>query len=196
MSESNVHIVEFRDELAAYFKDLNIAWLQKYFYVEAIDEEMLADPKQYILDGGGYIFFAEVNGIIASTFALMKVEENIFELSKMAVDEKLQGQKIGNKMMEFAIEKVKSLGAKKLILFSNTMLGPAIHLYRKYGFGEVPLENSEYRRSNIKMVLTPGPSPTLLERGRGCPQWKSLIPNMALMVICSIKTLKQIEKKY
>ena len=149
MVQSNVHMVEFRDELGGHFKDLNIAWLQKYFYVEPIDEEMLSNPKKYIIDKGGFIFFAE--GVVAGTFALMKVEDNVYELSKMAVDEKFQGQKIGNAMMEFAIKKVNDLGANKLILFSNTMLGPAMHLYRKYGFDEVPLENSEYKRSNIRM---------------------------------------------
>jgi GNAT superfamily N-acetyltransferase len=151
MVRDDVRIIEFRDELAGYFKDLNVAWLQKYFYVEAIDEEMLSNPKKYIVDNGGYIFFAEMNGAIAGTFALMKIEDDVYELSKMAVDKKLQGQKIGNRMMEFAIEKVKGLGANKLILFSNTMLGPAIHLYRKYGFKEVPLETSDYKRSNIRM---------------------------------------------
>src|SRR5687768_10708184 len=145
MSKSNVDIIEFRDELAVHFKDLNMAWLQKYFYVEAIDEEMLSNPRQYIIDKGGFIFFAEVNNVIAGTFALIKLEDDVFELSKMAVDKKFQGQKIGNKMMEFAIDKVQSLEVKKLILFSNTILGPAIHLYRKYGFVEVPLGNSEYK---------------------------------------------------
>jgi ribosomal protein S18 acetylase RimI-like enzyme len=151
MVRDDVRIIEFRDELAGHFKDLNVAWLQKYFYVEAIDEEMLSNPKKYIVDNGGYIFFAEMNGAIAGTFALMKIEDDVYELSKMAVDKKLQGQKIGNRMMEFAIKKAKGLGADKLILFSNTMLGPAIHLYRKYGFVEVPLGNSEYKRSNIRM---------------------------------------------
>src|SRR5688572_23107275 len=136
MFEKTLHIIEFRDGLAVHFKNLNIAWLQKYFYVESIDEVMLSDPKKYIIDKGGYIFFAEVGNEIVGTFALMKVEEGIFELSKMAVDEQYQGQNIGNKMMEFAIEKGKNIGAKKIILFSNTMLGPAIHLYKKYGFVE------------------------------------------------------------
>jgi very-short-patch-repair endonuclease/ribosomal protein S18 acetylase RimI-like enzyme len=167
MSENKVHIIEFRDELVAHFKNLNIAWLEKYFYVEAIDEAMLSDPKKYIIDKGGYIFFAEMDNEIAGTFALMKVEERIFELAKMAVDEKFQGRRVGNRMMEFAIEKVKNLSATKLILYSNTMLSPAIHLYKKYGFVEVPFENSEYKRSNIKMVLalTPDASP-LGEGGR------------------------------
>jgi ribosomal protein S18 acetylase RimI-like enzyme len=151
MFETNLHIVDFRDELALHFKNLNLAWLQKYFCVEPVDEEMLSNPKKYIIDKGGYIFFAEVNNEIAGTFALIKMEEGVFELSKMAVDEKFQGQKIGNKLMEFGIKKAQGLGAKKLILFSNTMLGPAIHLYKKYGFVELPLEHSEYKRSNIKM---------------------------------------------
>jgi ribosomal protein S18 acetylase RimI-like enzyme len=71
----------------------------------------------------------------------------------MAVWEKYQGQKIGNRLMEFCIEKAKELKADKLILYSNTMLGPAIHLYKKYGFIEVPITKSGYIRSNIKMEL-------------------------------------------
>ena len=46
------------------------------------------------------------------------------------------------------------LGATKVILYSNTKLGPAIHLYQKYGFVEVPMGTSEYKRSNIKMEKT------------------------------------------
>ena len=153
MPGDNIHIIEFRNDLACHFKNLNIEWLQKYFYVEPKDEEMFSNPGKYIIDEGGYIFFAEFNGEIAGTFALMKMEEGVFELGKMAVTEKYQGLKIGNKMLELAIEKTRAFGASKLILYSNTILGPAIHLYKKYGFVEVPLENSEYKRSNIKMEL-------------------------------------------
>jgi len=146
-------IVEFDDQLSGSFKELNIHWLKKYFVVEPIDEEMLSQPRQYIIDKGGHIFFAKVNDEIAGTFALMKTTESEYELSKMAVDEKFQGKKIGNQLLDFCIRKAKELGAKKLILYSNTILGPAIHLYEKYGFMEVPMGNSEYKRSNIKMEL-------------------------------------------
>ena len=114
---------------------------------------MLSQPRKYIIDRGGHIFFAKVNDEIAGTFALMKSAESEYELSKMAVDEKFQGKKIGNQLLEFCIRKAKELEAKKLILYSNTILGPAIHLYEKYGFKEVPMGNSEYKRSNIKMEL-------------------------------------------
>ena len=148
-----MEIIPFSDELAHHFTSLNTAWLEKYFVIEPIDREMLGNPKQYFIDKGGHIFFAKVDDDIAGTFALLKESDSVYELSKMAVWEKYQGQKIGNRLMEFCIEKAKELKADKLILYSNTMLGPSIHLYKKYGFIEVPITKSVYIRSNIKMEL-------------------------------------------
>ena len=151
MIDDTVHIIPFRQDLANHFKELNLHWVRKYFYVEPMDEVILSNPQEYVIDKAGHVFFAEWNGEIAGTFALLKVDDNVYELSKMAVDEKFQGRKIGNRMLEAAIQKAAELGAKKLILYSNTILEPAIHLYEKYGFTEVPLGNSDYKRSNIKM---------------------------------------------
>jgi ribosomal protein S18 acetylase RimI-like enzyme len=151
--EMNIEIIGFREELADHFTMLNLAWLKKYFVVEPIDNEILSDPKKFIIDKGGFIFFASFEGEIAGTFALIKIDDGVFELSKMAVDESFQGKKIGNKMLEFCISEVKKMYATKLILYSNTKLQPAIFLYRKYGFTEIPLVNSEYKRSNIKMEI-------------------------------------------
>lgn len=153
MTGNTIDIIAYHESLAGDFKRLNLAWLQKYFWVESLDEEILSRPKDLILQTGGYIFFARVNGEIAGTFALIKLNEKDYELSKMAVDERFQGKKIGNRMLEFAIAKAKELRAEKLVLYSNTVLSPAIHLYKKYGFVEVSLEHSAYQRSNIKMKL-------------------------------------------
>ncbi len=152
--EKNFEILPYSDKLSNYFTQLNLAWVKKYFEVEPLDELMLSDPKKYVIDNDGFIFFAMVNGEVAGTFALLKQEGNTYELSKMAVDEEYQGKNIGNKIMIFCIEQAKRLEALKLVLYSNTKLGPAIHLYRKYGFYEIPVGNSGYKRSNIKMELT------------------------------------------
>ena len=69
----------------------------------------------------------------------------------MAVAESWQGKKIGNLLMGYCIDFAKKLDAAKLVLYSNRKLLPALHLYKKFGFIEVPLENSEYKRSDIKM---------------------------------------------
>jgi ribosomal protein S18 acetylase RimI-like enzyme len=148
-----IQIIEFDSSLAEVFANLNLAWIKKYFVVEPMDEQLLNQPQEYIILKGGHIFFAKVNDDIAGTFALIKGEEGVFELSKMAVSEGFQGRKVGNKMLEFCLEKAKELNARKVILYSNTILQPAIHLYKKYGFKEVPIKDSEYKRSNIKMEV-------------------------------------------
>lgn len=156
---NKVEIVEYEEGLANCFHDLNKSWLEKYFSIEPIDQEMLNDPKKFYIDKGGYIFFARLNEAIVGTFALLKASDGVYELSKMAVDEKYQGRRIGNQLLEFCVRKAKELGIKKVILYSNTLLGSAIHLYRKFGFVEVPLENSDYKRSNIKMEIDLTPAP-------------------------------------
>ena len=153
MGNSIIHIVPYREELAVYFKDFNITWLQKYFVVEPIDTLMLNDPKSYFLDKGGFIYFATLNNEITGTFALLKNDDKVYELSKMAVNDKYLGLKIGNKMMEFCVQKAIELKIEKLVLYCNTILKPAIHLYEKYGFKEVLISKSDYKRANIKMEL-------------------------------------------
>jgi ribosomal protein S18 acetylase RimI-like enzyme len=151
--ENTIEIIPFTSNLAANFATLNKAWVQKYFVLEPLDEKMLADPEKFYINEGGFIYFASFNGEVAGTIALLKVTDSIFELSKMAVDEKFQGKRIGNVLVDYCLKEAKRLQLEKVILYSNTTLGPAIHLYEKYGFKEVPDFKSEYKRANIKMEL-------------------------------------------
>ncbi len=149
----HVSIIDYSDEYSKVFHDLNIEWLEAYFYVEPYDKKVLENPKSYIIDNDGYVFFARFNGEIAGTVALIN-EKECYELSKMAVSPKYQGLKIGQKLMDHCIEFSKQQGWEKIMLYSNKVLAPAINLYRKVGFEEVELEkDAYYERSNIKMVL-------------------------------------------
>ncbi len=147
-------IIPFRTGLAKYFRDLNLSWLEKHFYVEPKDAELLENCKSNIIDKGGYIFFAKINSEIVGCYSLIKLNDSTYELSKMAVDKAYQGQKIGQKLMIHGIAFARSQNWKDLILYSNTILEPAIYIYRKFGFREVALErDTPYARSNIKMQL-------------------------------------------
>lgn len=150
----NVKIIPYDEKYASEFKELNVAWLEKYFFVEPHDEKVLGDPQKYIIAPGGQIFFAKVEEEVVGTLALMKVSEGIYELTKMAVTPKFQGQKIGQKLLEFSIDFAKEQQWKELILYSNRKLQNAIYLYRKFGFEEIPIEeNNPYARGDIKMKL-------------------------------------------
>ena len=150
-----LRIIDFEKKYAKHFYDLNIQWLKNHFYVEPFDEEVLSHPSKYIIDKGGFIFFAKQNDNVVGTVALMPTKEkSILELTKMAVLPEKRGQKIGQQLLQHCIDFAKSKNLKALMLYSNTKLENAIHLYRKYGFKELDLEkDSPYERSNIKMLL-------------------------------------------
>lgn len=150
MSEK-IEIIEFSDEYAEDIKLLNYEWLNKYFKVEKGDEVSLNDPKGQIIDKGGFIFFAKLNDKIIGTASLLKKTEEVFELGKMAVTKNVQGLGVGTLLMEHCLDFARKKGIRKLILYSNTKLSSAIHLYRKYGFTEIVLEPGLYERANIKM---------------------------------------------
>ena len=153
MEVNKIEIINFEPQYASLFYELNIAWLKKYFYVESYDEVVLSNPESYIINNDGYIFFAKYNSEIVGTVALIKQEE-CYELSKMAVSPKYHGLKIGQLLMNTCISFSKDKDWKKIMLYSNTLLEPAINLYRKVGFKEVPVEeNCNYDRCNIKMIL-------------------------------------------
>lgn len=118
------------------------------------DEYILTNPDEAILRKGGSILIALYNDVVAGVVALIKVNSDTYEFSKMGVHENFRRKGIAEALSYAAFKKAKDLDGKNIILFSNTRLEPAIHLYRKLGFKEVPLdESSEYRRSNIKMEL-------------------------------------------
>ncbi len=146
-----IEIVDYTEESKEAIKALNYEWLQKYFRVEEGDVISLSNPKQQIIDKGGFIFYAKWNGEIVATASLLKVSNSIFELGKMAVTEKVRGKQIGTRLLEHSLAFAKQKQIERLILYSNTKLSSAIHLYKKYGFKEMPLEPGHYERADIKM---------------------------------------------
>lgn len=147
-----VSIISFEEKYAKDFYDLNIEWLETFFYVEPHDEEVLSQAKSYIIDNGGHIFFAKIGDEIAGTVALIKIEDGVFELSKMAVSVSFRGKKIGQQLMQHCLDFSKEQNYTKLLLYSNRKLENAIYIYEKYGFVEVPIEtDNPYARGDIKM---------------------------------------------
>ena len=151
MYQNKVQIIPYSAELKEAIKILNCEWLEKYFRVEQSDIQSLSNPKEEIIDKGGFIFYAKLNGEIVGTASLLKKTEDVFELGKMAVSEKAQGHKIGTLLLEHCLQFAKQKQIKTLILYSNTKLKSALHLYRKYGFSEIKLDEGLYERANIKM---------------------------------------------
>lgn len=146
-----VEIINFSDDLKDCIKTLNYEWLERYFRVETSDAISLANPREQIIDKGGFIFYAKLGDEIVGTASLLNKGHAVFEIGKMAVTDSAQGHGIGALLLKHCLLVARQQGVKKLILYSNTKLKPAIQLYTKYGFVETRLEQGLYERANIKM---------------------------------------------
>ena len=150
----DLRIIPFQSHLAADFKALNMAWLEKFFFVEPKDELLLNNCEESIIRKGGLIFFAELDNKIVGCFSFIKVEDKVYELGKMAVDHHYQGLKIGQTLLNYGIDHAKEHQWNKIVLYSSRKLNTALHIYEKYGFKEIEMENEQpYTRGDIKMEL-------------------------------------------
>lgn len=151
ISNQIIEIIDFTNDLSEPIKSLNYEWLEKYFRIEEGDVLSLSNPKKYIIDKGGFIYYAKFGNKIVGTTSLLKRNETIYELGKMAVTDSAKGFGIGNMLLEHCLYEAKQKQIKTLILYSNTTLKSALNLYRKFGFKEIELESGLYERANIKM---------------------------------------------
>ncbi len=141
---------EYRDA----FYRLNEEWITTYFQMEPLDHQALEDPQKYILDRGGHIFVATVDTEPLGVCALIRRDDlDCYELGKMAVSPKAQGEGLGWKLGRAVVEKARELGARRILLETNTVLVPAVRLYQKLGFRELEGAESLYDRCNIIMEL-------------------------------------------
>lgn len=152
----DVEIIDFsptNEEHRESFKQLNAEWISQYFVMEEADYKALDNPKEYIIDEGGHIFLALLNNTPVGTCALIKMGDQSFEVAKMCVSPVAQGHGIGRLLMNTAKRFAKDSGAKRLYIESNTVLTPAISLYKKSGFVEIVGGVSPYQRCDIQLEL-------------------------------------------
>lgn len=156
-----ITIREYNKELSPHFKRLNELWLNEYFSIEPHDVKVLGNPKSYILDRGGRVYFAELDGQVVGTCALYpdEVEQGgarAFEFTKMAMDPSLRGKGIGRRLLSYVIEDAQAQGIERLYLLTSSRLNPACHLYRTMGFVDIPMtadDTAKYKRADVKMEL-------------------------------------------
>lgn len=147
-----IEIIPYTSDYQPWFEKFNRAWIEKYFWMEPIDIDVLTKPEEHIIGHGGKILMALYNNIPAGTVALKKSSEKVFEFTKMAVDEQYQGLKIGRALAEAALDVAQAAGATQVILYSHSSLKSALALYEKLGFVYVPVDGP-YKRSDIKMEI-------------------------------------------
>jgi|SRR6185312_10673499 len=153
-------IQPFKREWREHFHRINAEWLERYWTIEDIDRRVLTQPEKYILEPGGAIFFALIDGEVIGTCALLQESPGVFELTKMGVETGWRGVGAGRALIQATIAEFHKRRGKTLFLESNAKLKPALTLYESAGFVHqpAPRPGSHYQRSDVYMIYEAKPA--------------------------------------
>lgn len=150
----SIDITTWSPDLTPQFVRLNTQWIEHFFKLEECDLKTLGDPKGVIIDNGGQIFFARLNGVIVGCCALIHhTDNNTYELAKMAVDPSAQNCGAGYRLGTALIAYAKNMGVGEIFLEANTKLAASVHLYEKLGFSPIKDYHAAYNRCDLFMKL-------------------------------------------
>ena len=152
---NELHIIDFQPRHAEAFRDLNLAWIKAFFRIEPFDLEELNDPVGTVSRPGGAIVVAEAEDQVVGVCALLYRSPGHYEISKMAVREDCRGRGVGRRLLGAVVDRARRMDAHTLLIVSNTVLEPAMRLYRSLGFRETPMPPGQpYERGNIALELS------------------------------------------
>ena len=101
------------------------------------------------------IYFAIENGVVYATCMAQPMTNDEWEICKLATDERYEGHGAGSAVFKACMDYALENGANKLTILSNSILKPALHIYEKYGFYEIPVDNTHhYKRVDIQFEYT------------------------------------------
>lgn len=112
-------------------------------FTEGVTDKHLDNIEEHFKEPSILIVLENERKIIGCAGALHKKEDN-FEFVKIYLSKEFRKKGLGNTLLEHLISHAKKSKARKITLYSNSLLEPAIKLFRKNNFEIVTLEDSKY----------------------------------------------------
>ena len=137
-------IVPYSPEYKNEFIEMNKLWISSMFVMEAEDERELGNIERYI-ERGGQIFFAlDNNNNVIACCMIAPRDDGDWEIMKFAAKRMYTGTGAGSACLKACIDYAKEQGVERIIIVSNRKCVQAVHLYRKFGFAEMPVDKEKF----------------------------------------------------
>jgi len=132
-------------ELRAY-----LSFIGDAFEPDGLDKDIAHWQKEYCGPTGALLLVEDPAGLVVGTAAVRQLSPGVGELKRMWLRPACQGRGLGRRLMDACLDEARRLGCRTLRLDSESKLEAAVHLYRVYGFAEIPRYNDN-RRADIWM---------------------------------------------
>ena len=144
-------IVPYDPKYKADFVEMNRAWISEMFCLEPEDLAVM-DNIAPALKRGAQIFFAlDDDGQVMACCMIAPRADGDWEIEKFAARGMYTGTGAGSACLQACLDYAKSRRVSKVVIVSNRRCVQALHLYRKFGFVEIPVDREKfpYERADI-----------------------------------------------
>ena len=144
-------IVPYEKKYKEDFIEMNKQWISQMFVIEEEDLAVLNNI-ECALEAGGQIFFAvdDAEEVLACCM-IAPLPNGEWEIEKFCASGMYTGTGAGSACLKACIDYARAKCVKKVVIVTNTKCEQAIHLYKKFGFIEVPVDKEKFpfERANI-----------------------------------------------
>lgn len=127
-------------ELAAY-----IAHIGEALDGAGLDRDIAAWQDAYGGSRGALLLVVDPGGAVVGTAGVRLLAPGVGELKRMWIRPAHQGRGLSRALMDACLAEARALGCRVLRLDSERRMAAAVHLYRAYGFTDVPDYNGNPR---------------------------------------------------
>lgn len=125
---------------------------QEYLNIQNYDEELEHLDIKYGLPSGR-LYLAFCDRKLAGCIGLRKIDDQNCEMKRLYVRPAFRGKNIGGKLIQQILKDAKEIGYSHMLLDTLPFLKSAIHMYKAYGFYEIPSYNDSPMNTSIYMKL-------------------------------------------
>lgn len=146
-------VVPYRPEYKNDFIAMNRLWISEMFVMEEEDERELANIDSYIKNGGQIFFALDDEDRAIACCMIAPRDDGDWEIMKFAAKGMSSGTGAGSACLKACIDYAKERGIKKIIIVSNRRCVRAVHLYRKFGFTEIPVDKEKFPFERVDIAF-------------------------------------------
>lgn len=148
-------VVAYSPKFKKDFIEMNKAWIEKMFRLEEQDIKEMGNIEPYIQKGGQIFFSLDNDERVMACCMIAPREDGDWEIMKFAAKGMYTGTGAGSACLKACIDYAKEMQVQKVIIVSNKKCEQAVHLYRKFGFKEIPVDKKKFpfERADIAFEL-------------------------------------------
>lgn len=137
-------IVPYDPRYKQAFIDMNRQWISAMFAMEPEDLRELEAIESCIARGGNIFFALDADGAVMACCMVGPREDGDWEIMKFVAKGMYTGTGAGNACLKACVDYARAQGVRRLLIVSNRKCVQALHLYRKNGFAEIPVDKKKF----------------------------------------------------